>query len=194
VAIVCKQCAIELEENATVCAHCGAAIDSPAATNIESPDVPPPALGVPTFSSGNDLEGIGGWLILVALGLGIGPFVLLNGVYSDLRVFYGAQFQADLAPYPGLATFILFETVSNSVFLLALIALNILFYRKKKSFPGWMIAYLAFNCAVIVVDHLVSLRYNSHASPSAAIRSVVGTLVWIPYYVRSERVKVTFIN
>ncbi len=193
-AILCKQCATELEESATVCTHCGAALEAPAATPIEPLAVPPPAFDVPIFSTGRDLEGIGGWLILVALGLGIGPFVLLNGIYSDLRVFYGAQFQAGLAPYPGLATFILFEAVSNSVFLLALIALNILFYRKKKSFPGWMIAYLAFNCVVILVDHLVSLRYNSHAAPNAAIRSVVGTLVWIPYYLRSERVKLTFVK
>lgn len=193
-AIICKQCATELEESATACSHCGAAIDAPAATPIESPDAPPLTLGVPMFSTGSDLEGIGGWLILVAIGLGVGPFILLNGIYSDLRVFYGAQFQAGLAPHPGLAAFILFEAVSNSVFLLALIALNFLFYRKKKSFPGWMIAYMAFNCAVVVVDHLIALRYNSHAGPIAALRSVMGTLVWIPYYLRSERVKVTFIN
>lgn len=146
------------------------------------------------FSTGSDLEGIGGWLVLVAAGLAMGPFILLNGIYTDLRVFYGAQFQAGLARYPGLAALVLFEAVSNSIFLLSLILLNVLFYRKKRAFPGWMIAYLAFNCAVIVIDHIAALLYAPHAQMFAVLRSVVGSLVWIPYYLRSERVKMTFVN
>lgn len=152
------------------------------------------ASGVPTFSTGSDLEGIGGWLVLVAVGLAIGPFILMNGIFRDLHILYGAQFQAGLTRLPGLASLILFEAASNSIFLCSLVALNILFYRKKKAFPGWMIAYLAINCAVILIDHFAATRYAPHAQISGVVRSIVVSLVWIPYYLRSERVKATFVN
>ena len=89
---------------------------------------------------------------------------------------------------------LLFEAVSNTIFLFALIVLNVMFYGKKRAFPRLMIAYLAFNCVVILIDHFGALRYNPHAGSLAVLRSVVGTFVWIPYYVVSERVKATFVQ
>ena len=57
-----------------------------------------------------------------------------------------------------------------------------------------MIAYLAVNCSVILIAHFLALRYNANVGASAAIGSVVGSMVWIPYYLRSERVRVTFVH
>jgi hypothetical protein len=146
------------------------------------------------FSTGSDLEGIGGWLILVAIGLGVAPFILFKGIYSDLLVLYGDQFQVGLSQKPGLAALVLFESVSNSIFLIAMLSLNVLFYRKKRAFPGWMIAYLAINSALILIDNIFALRYSPQAQMSGVIRTVVVSLIWIPYYLHSERVKVTFVN
>ncbi len=188
--IACAQCATELEEGSSLCNHCGAAVAAPPPPSTETA-VP---YGVPTFSTGSDLEGIGGWLILVALGLAVAPFNLLKGIYADLRILYSPQYQVGLSMKPGLASLILFEAVSNSVFFLALIVLNFFFYRKKKAFPGWMITYLAFNCAVILLDHVAVLRYNHSSQMLTVVRSLVVSLVWIPYYLRSERVKATFVN
>jgi hypothetical protein len=193
-AIACKQCAAELEESTAVCSHCGTAVSVPEPAPIQAQDSSPEQSWAPTFSTGNDLEGIGGWLILVAIGLAIGPFTLLYGVFTDLQVFFGARFQAGLAHLPGLTSLILFEAVSNTIFLFALIVLNVMFYGKKRAFPRLMIAYLAFNCVVILIDHFGALRYNPHAGSLAVLRSVVGTFVWIPYYVVSERVKATFVQ
>lgn len=193
-AISCEQCAAEVEEGVTVCTHCGTAVPAVSPAQVQPETSSLEQSWAPAFSTGSDLEGIGGWLVLVAAGLAIGPFVLLYGVSSDLGVLYGARYQAGLAHLPGLTSLILFEAVTNSVFVFTLIVLNVLFYRKKRAFPGWMIAYLAFNCAVILLDHFAALRYNPNTSPIAAVRSVIGTLVWIPYYLRSERVKATFVN
>lgn len=193
-AISCKQCSTQLDDCAAACTHCGAALPVPLPPQIETTDPSPQAFGVPSFSTGSDLEGIGGWLILVALGLAAGPFLLVRGIYTDLHFLYGGQFQSGLARYPGLVALILFEAVSNSIFLLGLIALNFLFYRKKRTFPGWMITYLAFNCSIILIDHLGALRYSPHTASTALVRSIVGVLIWIPYYLRSERVKVTFVH
>ena len=193
-AITCAQCASELIEGSSVCTHCGATVVSLAVPSIEVPDSTPLPSEVPMFSTGSDLEGIGGWLIPTAIGLGVAPFILLKGIYSDLVVLYGDRFQVGLSQKPGLAALILFESVSNSIFLLAMVSLNVLFYRKKRAFPGWMIAYLAINSTLILLDNLFALRYSPHAQMTGVIRTVVGSLIWIPYYLRSERVRVTFVN
>jgi hypothetical protein len=190
---VCKQCAAVLEHEESVCTHCGAAIVGVPTEPVQSNETLPQSSGIPTFSTGNDLEGIGGWLILVALGLAVSPFILINGIVKDLHVLYGAQFQTGLARLPGLASLILFEAASNSIFLFGLIALNVLFYRKKKAFPGWMIAYLSINCAVILIDHFVAMHYTPHSQMLSVIRTIIGAGVWIPYYLVSERVKITFV-
>jgi hypothetical protein len=191
---VCKQCAAVLELEDSVCTQCGTAIVGVPTEPVQSNETLSQSSGIPTFSTGNDLEGIGGWLILVALGLAVSPFILINGIVKDLHVLYGAQFQTGLARLPGLASLILFEAVSNSIFLFGLIALNVLFYRKKKAFPGWMIAYLSINCAVILIDHFVAMHYAPNTQMFSIVRTIIGAGVWIPYYLVSERVKITFVH
>ncbi|MGB6722155.1 MAG: DUF2569 domain-containing protein, partial [Terracidiphilus sp.] len=155
---------------------------------------PSPTSFVPSFAAGKDLEGIGGWLILVAFGLGIAPFTSIRGISVDLRILYGASYQTWLSAHRGIAALILFEAATNSIFLLGLLGLNLLFYRKKKAFSGWMITYLATHLALILFDHLVALRFSSNpeASPLASVS--IGAAIWIPYFLRSERVKTTFVH
>jgi len=179
----CGNCAAPLKEGAFVCAQCGA----PAAG-------PPPANYVPTFASGSNLEGIGGWLILVAIGLAIAPLRSIHGVYASLRVLYGSQFEHLLSVHRGLAGLILYEAATNTCFLIALATLNYLFYRKKKVFPSLMINYFALQAALILIDHLVTLHFYPHHSASNLISAILAAAIWIPYYLRSERVKATFVN
>jgi hypothetical protein len=150
----CTQCASRLEDGAAVCAHCGApaqeqatpaveqdsAAEAPPAQLVVTPDVPPPMPArPPIFSSGDDLHGIGGWLLLSAFGLALSPFMIAHGVYADLRILYGARYQPGLTTYPALAGLVLFEAVTNSMFLAALLALNYLLYSRKRTFPMWMV-------------------------------------------------------
>jgi len=148
----------------------------------------------PLFTTGTDLEGIGGWLILVAVGLGIGPLVSLSGVIRDLLMLYGEKYQNVLAARPGLAGLILYEAATNSIFLVALATLNYLFYQKKKSFPALMITFLASQLAFVLIDHLAARALQPSTSLAGVLRSLVGAVIWIPYYLRSERVKATFVH
>lgn len=149
---------------------------------------------MPMFATGTDLEGIGGWLILVAVGLGIGPLVSLSGVIRDLLMLYGAKYQNVLAARPGIAGLVLYEAVTNSIFLVALVALNILFYKKKRSFPSLMITFLASQLAFVLIDHLAARALQPSTGLAGVFRSLAGAVIWIPYYLRSERVKATFIH
>src|ERR1700689_4309791 len=103
----CAQCGAPLADGATACTHCGTSAPAPEAT-------PAPVPFVPTFAMDPDLEGIGGWLILVAIGLAVAPFRSMHGIYVDLHVLYGSKFQYALSLHHGLAGLILYEAVTNS--------------------------------------------------------------------------------
>jgi hypothetical protein len=182
---ICCQCAIPLEESAETCPACGCSVAAPAQA---------PLAYAPRFSSGSDLEGIGGWLILVAIGLAVMPLRSIHGIYTSLQIMYGVKYQNWLSMYAGLAGLILFEAVTNTVYLIALIALNILFYGKRRQFPGLMITYLAMHLGLNIIDHVAALHFFPHHSVLALVQTAAYVAVWIPYYITSERVKVTFVR
>ena len=144
-ALACPSCGTELQVASDVCAACGYAQQQLLSESIDA-DVSPAAgraLSTPTFATDSDLKGIGGWLIVHAIGLGIAPFVSLVAVYTDLRILNAASYQAGLNARPSLAVLILFEASTNFIMLLGLIALNVLFYRTRRSFPRWIITAIA---------------------------------------------------
>lgn len=154
----------------------------------------PPIFQAALLTGGTHLEGIGGWLILVAIGLAVGPFSCLHGLYIDLRVLYLSQYQIAFAGRSGLLLLVLFEAATNTIFVIALVALNLLFYRKRKLFPGGMIVYLSGHLVLVLSDHLGAMHYNVHTSAVDVVRGTVSAAIWIPYFLVSERVKATFVR
>lgn len=182
----CRMCGVDIADGADLCSQCAGA-SGMASTQLTSVDAPQ------MFTVRSHLNGIGGWLILVALGLAIAPFNSLYGMYRDFRLLFGGS-RAALESFHGLAALIMFEAITNTIFLFSLIGLNVLFYRKSKSFPGWMITFLCGQLLVVLVDHLAVMRFSPSANAVPLLRSLVGAAVWIPYFLRSIRVKETFVN
>jgi hypothetical protein len=200
---MCRKCFAPLAERALVCAQCGTPIEDPAPAPAS--DVQPSIPATPTdfdlrttgsFASGvrSDLSGIGGWLVLVAISLAIAPLRSIHGIYVTLHVLYGSQFQHLLSLRPGLAGLITYEVACNSIFLISLIALNYLFYLRKKSFPGMMIAFFVLQAALTLIDHIVTIHFYPHHSAVVLIGNILAAAIWIPYYLSSERVKATFVE
>jgi Protein of unknown function (DUF2569) len=193
-----------MEESASVCSNCGnvaiGTVQSLAARpNLENPlPVLPVQAELPTnsqmFATRADLEGIGGWLIFIAIGLAISPFSCLHGILRDLGILYGTKYQSILAARRGFAGLILYEAVTNTIFFLATVFLNFLLYRKKNLFPVLMIVYMTGHFLSTLIDHLAARGLNSSTSPAAVARGLVAAMIWIPYFLRSERVKSTFVN
>jgi hypothetical protein len=206
--IECKQCKSELAEAAIVCTNCGAAADmeergdsnqatliSPTsrATDVATPE--PATSSAPIFSIHDDLPGIGGWLILSAIGLAISPILSLHGVFRDFGIIFGDSYELILASRPGLGRVIVYEAVTNTFFLTFGLLLNTLFYMKKKAFPGLMIAYLAVGFVLMLADQLMAMQFsNSNATWINVIRQFITASIWIPYFLVSQRVKATFVR
>lgn len=169
--------------------------DTPLAMSVDGPTFTPMLL-----DDDRHLEGIGGWLILVALGVVLTPVTLLfSMVKTYLPLFTTPHIWEILQTQPRLHALVMFEAASNIIFFLISLALLYLFFQKKRSFPTFYIIFLVLHAVVLVADLVFAyiIVPNATMSPqlmAAALRSVVGAMVWIPYMLLSRRVKVTFVN
>jgi H+/Cl- antiporter ClcA len=154
----------------------------------------------------NELRGLGGWLILPAIGLIIMPLRLMLLIKSDfLPLFQNGSWEVLTTPgteayHPLWAPLILFELIGNSIFILFDIFLIFLFFSKSYRFPSLYIIFLATNLIFIVGDLFLCNLIPALASESNSeairevTRSIVGALIWIPYFLVSKRVKNTFVK
>lgn len=124
--------------------------------------------------------------------MAIAPPACILGIFVDLRALYSSSYERGLATHHGLAALVLFEAATNTLFLFALIALNVLFYTKRKTFPKLMITYLAIHLVLIGIDHLAVVGMHVHSQPLTLVRTLIYTVIWIPYFMNSIRVEQTF--
>ncbi len=189
----CTYCSSLIDEGNVVCARCRSALPvQPGVAGTDSVDVP-------AFKPFDDLKGIGGWLILPAIGLAVSPFVMLYNIFGvDLPVLVDSKYSVFLSNHPGFSGLLTFEIIVNSAFLAGLIALNFFLYSKNRFFPKFMIAYLAAQFFLLLIDHLATVALlpsgDSSKGTIAIFRALVGAVVWIPYFLNSQRVEQTFVN
>jgi len=166
-------------------------------------------LASPMFNVHPSPQGIGGWLVLVAIGLVVTPFMLVRYLWLDLHSLrYPARFLIGLR-VPGLPTLIAFEFFANAVLLVGLGFLIFFFFREDRIFPRtyqlWMGSALVARIAELTLSfHLgvgsswegaAELVANLHSKLGfGVLRALVSAVVWITYFEMSERVKATFVK
>jgi hypothetical protein len=102
------------------------------------------------------------------------------------------------AYHPLWAPLLIFEISGNLIFLFWSIVLLVLFFQKHYRFPRMMIVYLAANLAFVGIDFFVADSIPAVAaepdpeSTREFIRTIISAAIWIPYFLRSVRVKNTF--
>ena len=105
------------------------------------------------------LQGIGGWLILVLIGLIVTPlrlsFLLIR---THLPILTGDRWSALTNPsspsyHPLWAPVILFEIAMNVGFIVSSLALLFFMLNKSSVFPRLMIAYYLANVLLVIADH-----------------------------------------
>ena len=149
-----------------------------------------------------ELSGIGGWLILIAIGQLVGPLKFLGSLapyYSNPDV------EALRINFP-IVFFI--EAVLNASFLVIMVVTTVFFFTKSRWFPTFFIFEYA---AAILVGPLdvavsalglsiytgrpISFFAEQMLTPKEVgqwIPALVSAAVWIPYILNSKRVANTF--
>ena len=150
-------------------------------------------------------EGIGGWLILVAIGIVVSPIrlgILMLTVF--VPVFTGTTWATLTSPgsasyHPLWGPLLVFELIGNLAFLLIGIVTAILFFRKSRWFPKVYIATMFCSfCYVLLDAWFVSLVLSNEPifdaeTTKELVRPLVATLIWGPYLIISNRAKNTFV-
>ncbi len=124
---------------------------------------------------GDGPVGIGGWLIVVAVGLGLGLVRSLSNIVGAVSAGQGV-----------------FAPSFYSVYTACLILLCILMFRKSWLFPLlfkiWLAANVAMGLMVVVVT-------DSTKDDLMSLLSTVGyAAIWISYMTVSKRVQATFVR
>lgn len=149
-------------------------------------------------------EKIGGWLILIGIGITISPFYILFTIftqnYFDHSLWINITSASSANYNPVLAISFLIELLINIVSFVFTILLLVLFYKRRSSFPRLVIIFYVFNFLFMAVDAAVisSLGIlNDTAlmdSYKAIGKSFITMVIWVPYFLKSDRVKETFVN
>jgi len=149
-------------------------------------------------------NGIGGWLILVAVGLCISPLLQLVFIIRNLVPIFTTNAWSMLTT-PGSPAYhrlwapvILFELLINIVFLAMEAVLLIWLFTKSRRFPTAMIVYLFTVFALVGIDYFLAQAIPAIAAQDnsegriAFMRAGVVCAIWMPYMLKSKRVKGTF--
>jgi ABC-type multidrug transport system permease subunit len=151
-----------------------------------------------------NLEGIGGWLILVAIGIVVAPIrliIVMTETYRD--IFSTGAWEVLTNPSSEsyndlLGPIIIGEIAINIAIIIFLFYMAYLFFCKKSGFPKLFIGIAVFTLVFIIADaFVVKLVIPSEPvfDPDTVrelVRSLVAVVVWVPYMIVSKRVKATF--
>ncbi len=157
-------------------------------------------------SKEENLEGIKGWLILIAIGIVITPIriamfmlptyyeIFSTGIWEALTTSGSEAYNSLWAPI------LILEIIGNSAMLLVWLYIAYLFFSKKMIFPKWYIGLAVFSLAFIVADAF-AIKLVMPDEPvfdpdttKELFRSLFMVAVWVPYMLLSKRVKATFVN
>lgn len=150
-----------------------------------------------------ELKGLGGWLILVAIGLvanaailAVATFPLLNILSSDMWAFL-IEYQPEVfnrRMWWGLWGLI----AANAVLLSAFLYLIYLFFKKHYLFPrSFIIIQVIAFIILLPYSYVASFLDPSDPSPvfdAGLFRSALMTMIWIAYMLKSKRVQLTFVE
>ena len=151
-------------------------------------------------------SGIGGWLILVAIGIVITPIriiIILLTAYDE--VFKSGAWEIlttqGTQAYNSLwAPLIMGEMIGNALILAVWLYMGYLFFSKIGSFPKIYIR-LAIISFIFILVNALSLQlvlpneplFNADTAKEL-MRGLIMVVIWVPYMMFSKRVKATFIN
>ena len=151
--------------------------------------------------------GIKGWLIIVAIGRILAPIILLYNIFIATLPLYTSGMIDELSNpandyySPLWKPLVMFELVGNILFLVLNVVLLYWFFAKKKKFIAGFIATILASLIFNLFDIFLMMQLQSTYAtdlgldyPSVIIGPVVNFMIWVPYVLKSLRVKNTFVH
>ncbi|WP_028596568.1 DUF2569 domain-containing protein [Paenibacillus assamensis] len=143
------------------------------------------------------IQGLGGWLVVVQIIIYLNLVLIPIGLLALMTDTMQEQFEYIKLAFPEYMWFIWFGTGVSIIMLVVLIWALICMYRKKKIFPKLMIAIFI---AIFAVDLLEPIAIIALIDATGdleiwkdTIRSGFYCAIFIPYFLKSKRVKNTFV-
>ncbi len=152
------------------------------------------------------VSGLGGWLILIQIGLWFTLVMLLAQISQSVLPILNTETWEILTSkdsgyyHPLWGPMIIFEAIYNILFLLFTVYVIVAFYRKKAILPRLMIIFYSLSLTVVIVDSLLlsqipmARELADGSSIRDIARSAIACAIWIPYFIKSERVQNTFVR
>ncbi len=154
----------------------------------------------------NDLEPlkIGGWLILPIFGLFIFVLKSLWNLFNNenSNSYFSQNYWDTFATgvYQAWTPMLFFEVAFAIFMITCAIYLLVLCFKYDRRFPVFIIYFYSANILYQIIEIILGILLleldseNIYSKEKLLIQTIVGAAIWIPYFLRSERVKITFIK
>ncbi len=147
--------------------------------------------------------GLGGWLVLVGISLSISPLLQVGFLASNWESYSSADvWQMVAMPnggkyHPLYGPLLMFELLTNVLFLGVNILLLFLFFGKRHFFCRVYVTYLVAHAVFLWIDDtagkfIPSLEDKASIPGKEAIRATFHAVIWGSYIASSKRVRATF--
>jgi transglutaminase-like putative cysteine protease len=151
------------------------------------------------FPPGKTFVTIGGWLILIILGLAftaIAEFVhMFTNGYFNLHEWNACH---QNFPVAGYRFCFVFEMLGNVVLMCYAIFCLILLLNTRDILPKFIIFFFVFALVFNAADYFLLLGFyhgtSTGYSANSLIRAIITAAIWIPYFRMSVRVRETFVT
>lgn len=150
------------------------------------------------FSKGAGFVPVGGWLIFIAIGLGLAPLLILMNILDDnyfnlnfWTLHAGTQHEIPFKVY------YLFKVFGNVFIMCYASFCLVLLLNKRDILPKYITGFYALNLVIVVTAYVLGDSFldeaNKQQVATGITRAILAAFVWIPYFRRSSRVEETFI-
>lgn len=149
------------------------------------------AIVKPTEETKPEPKGIAGWLLIPAIGLVLGP------INSTIMLFMGLSAIQSFAPELTRDPLLWFSGLIDVAMIIATIVVAVVFFQKRRIAVGAIILLMAAAIFANLVQALLNVAMFEEVDADTVkpvIQACVFAAIWIPYFLKSKRVKNTFVE